>query len=229
MNIKMGKYVFQGVSIQNQRSQNMDRLLIKEKKVIGGNIYLAAVCDGVGSLEDGAFAASIAIHMLDGWIEKIEDTDRLGLRLRDAVIEINKQIVMLSRNRNLKTASTLSAILIAEKKYYIVHLGDSRIYSYCEKRLFQLTNDHVSNGRLTNCLGLKEQIDIFYNEGLYGNALFFLCSDGLYKKMDEKYFQEELDHISRRRLRKVAKRLMQYVIQQGETDNISLVILLSKD
>ena len=68
MNIKMGKYVFQGVSIQNQRSQNMDRLLIKEKKVIGGNIYLAAVCDGVGSLEDGAFAASIAIHMLDGWI-----------------------------------------------------------------------------------------------------------------------------------------------------------------
>ena len=45
--------LYDGISIQNKRTTNMDSLLIKEKQIAGEKLYIAALCDGVGSTEDG--------------------------------------------------------------------------------------------------------------------------------------------------------------------------------
>lgn len=53
-------FFYDGISLQNGRSVNMDSLLLDSWQVGDEELCLAAVCDGVGSLTDGAFAASSA-------------------------------------------------------------------------------------------------------------------------------------------------------------------------
>lgn len=204
----------------------MDGLLLREREVAGCGICLAVVCDGVGSLTEGGYASSAALHWISNWFDEIENVCGLGLRLRSQVLAVNGDIIAAAREQGLQTATTLSAILLIDEKYYVVHAGDSRIYMYNGKTLQQLTPDHCANGKLTSCIGRKEEIELFYGEGDYQGDLILLCSDGLYKKMDEKYMLAELKRMRVKRLRRTLERLAQHVIQCGETDNISLAIVI---
>lgn len=219
-------YFYDGISIQNRRKCNMDSLLLKERSVDGTQVYLAAVCDGVGSLENGAFASSAAIRMLNDWFSNIRSLRRLGLQMRDAVLEINHSIVKKAMEQDIKTATTLSAILLAEDRFYIVHTGDSRIYSWRHGRLTQLTEDQSLGGRLTACLGHSEKTELYYNEGILHEELFLVCSDGLYKRMNPEFLSIELKQTNHKTIRKTMERLIHYVTEQGESDNISLAVVL---
>ena len=125
-----------------------------------------------------------------------------------------------------KTATTLSALLLAGEKYYIVHTGDSRIYSMKDGVLKHLTQDQVLNGKLTSCLGRREKMDLFYDERNYDGEDFLLCTDGMYKRMNEKFLCDELSKIRRKNMRKSMEELARYTIEQGEHDNISLALLV---
>ena len=107
----------------------MDSLLLKKRIISGDEVCLAAVCDGVGSLESGAVASSLAIQMLIEWLNGVEDTERIGLALIETVQNINEAVVRESNEKGIRTASTLSALLLAGGRYYTAHVGDSRIYA----------------------------------------------------------------------------------------------------
>jgi serine/threonine protein phosphatase PrpC len=174
-------YLFDGASLQNKRNSNMDSLLLRMRTIGGQKTLIAVVCDGVGSTEDGAYAASTAARMLSEWFGALENTERVGLRMRDAISVINNHIASSAKADKLDTASTLSALLLADGKHYIVHAGDSRIYCLHNGTLLQLTKDDTSEtGKLTSCIGRKENIDLFYSEGAADERTFLLCSDGLY-------------------------------------------------
>ena len=64
-------YLYDGMSLQNKRKSNMDSLLLKERRIDGQNVYLAVVCDGVGSLENGGFAAATAVRLLSDWFDSV--------------------------------------------------------------------------------------------------------------------------------------------------------------
>lgn len=67
--------VYDGISLTNGRAVNMDSLLLKSRTVAGTEVCLAAVCDGVGSLADGALSAQWASRCCTtGW--KIWRTQR---------------------------------------------------------------------------------------------------------------------------------------------------------
>lgn len=217
---------YDGGSIQNRRSVNMDSLLLKERLVAGECVCLAAVCDGVGSTRNGAFASAVTVKMLGDWFDCVKSVDRLGLQLRDYILKINEHIVREAQRQGLRTASTLSALLLYGGRYYVVNIGDSRIYRFGDGQIKQLTRDQSSNGKLTSWLGRPEWTEIFYNEGPCGRERFLICTDGLYKKMDEAYLQAELSKAEKKKLSKTVERLIQYVVQQGETDNISLAIVI---
>ena len=63
----------------------MDSLLLKSRLVQERELCIAAVCDGVGGLADGAYAASSTVKMLSNWFENLENTDGLGPRLREYI------------------------------------------------------------------------------------------------------------------------------------------------
>jgi len=217
---------YDGLSLQNQRKSNMDCLLLKERMIGGERCCLAAVCDGVGSLKDGAFASAAAVQMLISWLNRLESGQRIGLRLRDELLHINQHIIVEARTRGFHTASTLSALLLVGEKYYIAHVGDSRIYCLKDGELELLTCDQVRGGKLAACLGRSEQLDVIYNEGECGKQAFLVCSDGLYKRMDMSYLHTQLSCVNQRTMRKTLERLIQFVVERGEKDNISLALVI---
>ena len=221
----LGKFYYDGMSLQNLRSSNMDSVFLKEKTLDGETAYIAVVCDGVGSLEDGAFAASMAVEKLSEWFDEIYDTERIGLRLLDRVREISVSISILAKTLNKQTASTLSVLLLVGGHYYIVHTGDSRIYCLNSGKLIQLTTDQVSGGKLIACLGREGRLQLQYDEGTSEAWTYLLCSDGLYKKMETQLLQEMLCDLKNAGIKRTMEKMVQYVMNQGEKDNISLAIM----
>lgn len=220
---------FDAMSVQNRRQYNMDSVFVGEKQVAGTHLCLAVVCDGVGSTQDGAFASSFAVRTLRDWLSGLEDTARLGLRLRDLILEINRQIDLRIRQDGRQMASTVSALLLAGERFYIVHLGDSRIYELGVQELVLLTHDQSNGGRLTEYLGKTSDPEIFYNEGYYGQSRFLLCTDGLYKKTDPDVLETFVKKASKRNIHKTLENMVQYAMEQGECDNISAVLILCEN
>lgn len=219
---------YDGISVQNMRSSNMDGVLLKERLIGGRRVYLAVVCDGVGSMKNGVFASATATELLSEWFNTVNERKSLGIRMLNVIARINRIIVEEAEKNSLQTASTLSALLMDESRYYIVHVGDSRIYGFRNGILRQLTQDHTRGGRLTACIGKTENVPFFYDEGTYTGDIFLLCSDGLYKKMEHNEIEKNLVGIKKNGLQKTIKQMVEFVIDQGERDNISLAILMKE-
>jgi serine/threonine protein phosphatase PrpC len=223
-------YLFSGESLRNKRPVNMDSLLLKCGMIREKKALLAVVCDGVGSLADGAFASKRAVQMLSEWFSKADTACRIGLALRDAIITINGHVMKEAGKANIKAASTLSALLLINRYYYIVHIGDSRIYSCEDETLSILTCDDISEeGKLTACIGQTENIFLQYYEGKASGKTFLICSDGLYKRMDTDFLRSQLKDWDKCSAEEAIKNLTQYVIEQGEQDNISIALVKTED
>ena len=225
------QYLYHGFSLQNKRPSNMDSVLLKRGTIQGRGALLALVCDGVGSMADGAFASGEATRMLGEWFDRADAADRVGLDMRDAVLRINGAIIAHAKVGRMDTATTLSALLLVENAYSVVHIGDSRIYCY-DGRLAEgqalslLTGDHVSeSGNLTACIGQRPDIFPQYAEGAADGKTFLLCSDGLYKRMDMGLMAAQLKGWGRQALKEPAEAMAQYVIERGETDNITVAMV----
>ncbi len=198
---------------------------MKERVIDGCSLCLLAVCDGVGSLRDGAIAAGSAVKQLREWMDGLSDTRRLGLRMQECVRGIDRQIAETAKTQSLETATTLSALLLHERRFYIVHTGDSRIYGSTGGTIVQLTQDQISpTGKLISCLGREWPAELFYNEGAAFGDCFLLCTDGLYKRMDPEYLQRQLSQADPRSIRRTMERLLRYATEHGESDNISLAV-----
>ena len=85
--------------------------------------------------------------------------------------------------------------------------------------------DHSSNHILTRALGTKEEVEIDFEElELIPGDLYFLCTDGVNKHIEDK----ELEDIFNRNylhLRQVREEIIDTVFGRGATDNLSFIIL----
>lgn len=222
--------VYDGISLTNGRAVNMDSLLLKSRTVAGTEVCLAAVCDGVGSLADGALSAQWAVQMLYNWLENLEDAEELGARLRDYVQTMNLAIRTKAQKQQVETACTLSCLLLWRQWYCLAHVGDSRIYLWEQGALRQLTQDQARRGRLTQAMGHREHVTVFFQQGEQrGEQRFLLCSDGLYKRMEPETLGACMARLNRRSLQKALRQLTEHVISQGERDNISAALLIKDE
>ena len=222
--------VYDGISLTNGRAVNMDSLLLKSRTVAGTEVCLAAVCDGVGSLADGALSAQWAVQMLYNWLENLEDAEELGARLRDYVQTMNLAIRTKAQKQQAETACTLSCLLLWRQWYCLAHVGDSRIYLWEQGALRQLTQDQARRGRLTQAMGHREHVTVFFQPGEQrGEQRFLLCSDGLYKRMEPETLGACMARLNRRSLQKALRQLTEHVISQGERDNISAALLIKDE
>ena len=221
----MQRYLFSGSSLKNKRPSNMDSLLLKCRTIENKAALLTVVCDGVGSLADGAFASGTAVRMLNDWFDQVNCADRIGLRLRDEILVINTQIAALAEEYSFQTASTLSALLLIDGTYSMVHIGDSRIYMY-DKDLSILTKDDVAeNGKLCAYIGRPGTILLQYGEGNAEGRSFLVCSDGLYKRAADDLIAKKMQVSNNRMVKAAVKALARHAIEQGENDNISLALV----
>lgn len=206
---------------------------------------LFAVADGVGGLSSGEIASEIAVSNLNRWWygelrDNYNDKEKLLNTLVSNIKKTNEDIINYSNERNARVATTLSVLFIYKDNYYILHVGDSRIYRY-NSEFTRLTVDHstlvdrIADGKpykksvLTQCLGVRNDFEYYSASGPIENKdIFILCSDGIYKTISESDIAKIIrknTSFFRTNWENICKDLTDEAKDRGETDNISIIVL----
>lgn len=200
-----------------------------------------AVADGVGGAARGDIASSVAIDALSN-LEGGPDTgaDRLESAVRTAHAQLSDIVTASSRLNDCST--TVTAVLVDGDSLHLAHVGDSRGYLLRDGELQQLTTDHtlvqtlVDEGRITadearvhpqrNLIlkaldGVHEPAPDLSSVSLVAGDRVMLCSDGCSGVLTEEQIREALTDSA---ASEAATRLVRLALDEGSTDNITVVI-----
>lgn len=235
-----------------KRANNEDAYLLDDR------LRLYAVADGVGGVEGGEVASRIAVETLgEAMPDLLGDRDRTPpagrssgegtelTALRSAVSFAHRTIrAAVGKAPGLADmGTTLTALLLANKRAYLVHIGDSRAYLLRAGELTQITNDHsvvaeqVRAGRLTageaktspyrhvitRALGIAEDaVPDLAERPIQKNDTLLLCSDGLTEMVDDAGIRTILSGVPPR---DAVKKLIDAANGRGGVDNITAVVV----
>ena len=175
------------------RTVNQDSLVVLQALTIRGRVLMAAVCDGMGGMDMGECASGYLTEELvtwfyDGLLSAIGKKKPLWVIRRSAerkLYQVQSRLQRYADRRSLAMGTTLSLLVLWEKKYMLWHLGDSRIYQFfggSKKKIRLLTLDHVQGrNKLTKCVGSFGFFMPYYKMGsVKPGEAFLLCSDGFW-------------------------------------------------
>lgn len=251
MNFKIAVHTDVGI----KKSTNQDSVLVKTAQTDFGNVLLCAICDGMGGLAKGELASATMVRMLSKWFEE-EFPGLLYQGLQEKTLKsswnrlidrANKKISCYGQVRHINLGTTMVVLLVTGQTYFIVNVGDSRIYQI-KKRFAQLTKDQtvvqreVDLGRITaedagkdprrnillQCIGASRTIDPQYVTGkVETGTLFLLCSDGFRHVVTPEELQQSLDakFQSEQEMKNRLRFLTELNKSRHETDNISAALI----
>lgn len=238
----------------NVRPINEDSLLVLQALTVRGRVLLAAVCDGMGGMDQGECASGYLTEELitwfyDGLIPAVGKKKPIWVIKRSfqrKLYQIRRRMEIYGDRNKVALGTTMSVLVLWEKRYLIWHLGDCRIYYLTEKKglpkriggkkknLVLLTKDHrEGRNRLTKCVG--SFVPYFMPDFVAGNigskGTFLLCSDGFWHLIKEKEVEQALSPKELKEERQIGRRLQELgkaAIHRGEEDNISAVCVCAE-
>lgn len=181
------------------RGRNQDSLSLQHVMLRKGECLLAAVCDGIGSLARSEEASGYAAHCMTDWfyhegkklICQNSTKEHILLALQRQLCHMQEHLKEFQRTEHIQTGTTLSALFLHRGRYYLIHIGDSRIYRI-RKRIFPINrqfyntgcltaDDRTSEGYLLKCLGMAGADRPILETGrIRKETAFLLCTDGFY-------------------------------------------------
>lgn len=230
------------------RDSQQDSLYVGEK----GEEIFAVVCDGMGGMNGGERASELAVQIVteEFWEQKIQNVPEF---FRMAAYKADDAVYSLSENGRLMGAgTTIVSVLIQNSSLYWLSVGDSKIYLYRRGNMLCPVREHnyrmlldqmLAEGKidpqaynrerpkaeaLISYLGLGglKYIDVNPNPfQLEAGDQILLCSDGLYKSLQEAEILDILDH--RMTLDVKVKMLLDQALAKGGTkqDNTSIILI----
>ncbi|MBX2813806.1 MAG: cyclic nucleotide-binding domain-containing protein [Myxococcales bacterium] len=235
------------------RKHNEDGWLIDEQ------LGLYAVADGMGGHAAGEVASAYGLRcvqeqlvtkrsLLEEYVSNpTPDLEAQLVREVELAINVASSAIYHMAQRDKKRhgmGTTLSMLLIADKKAFMAHVGDSRIYLHRAEQIHQLSEDHsylweqIKKGAITveeaknspfsnvitRAVGITEtvQVDTLVLDVLPGDVLV-ACSDGMhgYIESDAELAQILLSADGE----EVPKRLVSLANARGGKDNITVVMM----
>ena len=191
---------------------------------------LLAVADGVSGNSGGREAAEYTVRGLLSDYYATPDTWTIPHAL-DKVLYANNQWLLgqAAAQRELAgMATTLSVLVLRGRRYYVAHVGDSRVYLLRGDHLTRLTNDHVWDRPdmrhvLTRAVGLGPHLVMDYAEDtLECGDVFVLVSDGVWEPLGDKSMHELLQ--LHREPERAARALVEKALACGGQDNASAIV-----
>lgn len=240
-----------------KKKTNQDSLAIKIVDTKDGMLAFGIVCDGMGGLSKGELASKEVILAFCDWFDNTLVTDvlngtfdenKLVTQWNDIVQTQNRRLGEYGASNNLMLGTTLSAFLIHKNDYYIVHVGDSRIYCLTD-RVNQLTNDQtfiareIAAGRMTpeqaktdprrsvllQCVGASQVVEPEFTKGtVTPGAVYMLCSDGFRHQISEQEILEKIGPdaaVDEEKMKYGCIYLTELVKNRKENDNISVALI----
>jgi protein phosphatase len=228
------------------RTRNEDSILVEplDSAEARAHGWLGIVADGLGGHRRGDLASQLAVQTTREVYYQRPRGRETGDQLRLAVERANEVIgrTGAESEATAEMASTITAVVINGTQLTVAQVGDSRGYLIRNSRLRQITHDHslvdelIRNGGLTpeqaahhpnrnvitRALGTRPtvQVDIF-DEELHDDDAVVLCSDGLYRVVDESEMARSL--VSEPQA--AAESLVALSMQRGAPDNVSVIII----
>lgn len=204
--------------VGNVKQVNQDALLIKTAKSDTMEVTLLCICDGMGGLSQGERASTHVIRRFSKWFEEElpeilkekEWIEAIRTQWVELLEQANTALAEYGAQQKINLGTTCTAMLMLGETYYIIHIGDSRVYEITDE-ISQITNDQtvlareIAMGRvslenaeddargsvLLQCVGASRNIDPQFLTGtVQKNAVYMMCSDGFRHKVTEKEFQK---------------------------------------
>ncbi|TVQ10815.1 MAG: serine/threonine phosphatase [Leptolyngbya sp. DLM2.Bin27] len=220
---------------------------------------LYILCDGMGGHASGEVASQLAVRTLRDylthhWGDQLPDQSVLT----EAVVTANQTIYSINQSNATsgvgRMGTTLVMVLVHNLEIAVVHVGDSRLYSYSKRLgLRQLTLDHAVGQReinrgvepalayarpdayqLTQALGPRSKEDLFPSIAFHEiteDTLLLLCSDGL---SDNNLLERHVDsHVagllsSKANLESGVAQLTDLANEKNGHDNITTILIRIK-
>jgi protein phosphatase len=113
-----------------------------------GSLFIVA--DGVGGSKAGEVASAEAVNTLLQEYYFGSYSERLPGRLKDAFDRTAIHVFDLAQVNQMYSnmQCTLSSLLLLKNKFYIAHVGDSKVFLVRSGKIHQLTKDHSLVGKL---------------------------------------------------------------------------------
>lgn len=238
------------------KKNNQDNFLLKVINTKKGRMVFTVLCDGMGGLEKGEIASATVINAFDRWsmkelpllCEQSLTINKIVDQWDALVLEQNEIIKVYGKRWGIKLGTTVVAMLITPKYYFVINVGDSRAYEL-DDSVYQITKDHslvakeVDLGNLTwdeaekdkrnnillQCIGASGEVypDVFVGV-TKKNATYMLCSDGfrhmitkeeIYSKLRPEILENETV------MKDNINELISLNKQRNEKDNISVIVV----
>lgn len=252
MNFLTAAYTDVGI----RKKTNQDSYLIHQANTAYGTVLLSVMCDGMGGLAKGEVASARLISAFSKWFsEELPailyrgmDPDELRTSWESLAERENEHIMQYGRSISVALGTTCVAFLAVGDTYYIMNIGDSRIYLISDN-VYQLTKDqtfvqreldlghisyeesltHPQRNVLLQCIGAGETLlpDFFAGQ-LQPGQCYLLCCDGFRHVIDPGEFYQYLNpqvSTDRETMRANLAYLTELNKQRNETDNISAVLI----
>ncbi len=217
-----------------------------------GKLFI--LCDGMGGLPGGAVASKMACEMLmkeyyTSDHSEYTESDDPGYLISVMIKDISRRIMIHGLNNTMYygMGTTLVSLLIKNDNAYINSVGDSRLYSFRDGRLSQITEDqslvwplykkgiitkdelrmHPENNIITYAVGSEvyltaENVNRYFCTH-HENDIFMICSDGLTDMVSEMDISDIIHENSD--LDICAGKLLGAALDGGGKDNISIVLV----
>jgi serine/threonine protein phosphatase PrpC len=156
---------------------------------------LLAIADG---LSDARGASESLVYSL--LTDYYATSHKLEVRqaLSKSISATNLWMCAQSQRSDEGMLSTLSALVLLGSRYYLAHVGDTRIYHIRGQRFQQITKDHVWPLRtmhhiLRRAVGLEEHLVIDFLDGeLEPGDRFLMVSDGVWEVLGDNVMRAAL-------------------------------------
>lgn len=241
-----------------RKHTNQDSIAIKMLDTPQGRAVFAVVCDGMGGLAAGELASKEVIQAFCDWFDhsfakqaadNAFQVEQTLTEWRELAIAENAKLGVYGAQNNAGLGTTLSALLIYQNQYLIVHVGDSRIYEMNAEGMRQITEDQsvvareIAAGRLTpeealrdprrsillQCIGASPTVEpAFYQGNVEPETTYLVCSDGFCHEVSSQEIYEKMGPQACENpvvMRQNCVYLTDLVKQRKEQDNISIVLL----
>lgn len=214
---------------------------------------LGVVADGVGSALGGGEGARTVVKGLVEAVARLfedpdvvdhDDPDVISRQLQEAALDCHESLQQRARDNGEEGgfATTLTLFLGLWPHAYLLQVGDSRCYVFHGGELRQISRDQtvaqelVDQGVITgtmaerspwasvlsSAIGGKQAAPVVTRVVRDWGTVVLLCSDGLTRHVPDERIRDRLATMIS--ARQVSEQLLQDALDDGGTDNVTIVV-----
>lgn len=229
----------------NREEENLNKPLVFRRNIKDGSEcpwQFYAVFDGMGGGNFGEVASQTAARGVRKYLEDIGNIHPydITISLNSMSQNLNKLIFQTANNLGTNAmGTTLVSLFFYQGMFWVCNLGDSKAFLLRDGKLIQISKDHTDEAEMkkhnitgrkpsvTQYLGIDPEdtnlVPYIRSKKMFKDDIFLICSDGLTDMVSREKIKSII--ASSKGVKECAIRLMNAALNNGGSDNITIIVL----